>query len=477
MALGGGNRFVQIGNGMRAAMYSDGTGAVRWEQLGPRARWVSTPPGARGPTTPTTFAPPNTLDWLPGVLHVTPSTITVQNMTGVQIAAGIVNAAVGAEQGSWLLSSCQPEVRLTRQVTLTDFCDPRAERPGAPILSLRNPLDAAGMAVAGTPPGRNPQELEEAWAALADLSTGRCEGGLRASLISLPFLVAARAGEYADRAAAEAVRAHVLANYKDRRAEQRLERFGECLRAMVRSHVFPHQHIGAFGGLLTHVVQDRLASVTAVARGVQEGARTDRSGAPRSSVYAPACAFLDVDHDLKLGEGGAKFLYLVFVYGQRLRREGVRAYLALTRFDEVAFEDAVSFLFYRARTENAIRGTEGAEAPEPAPNAAFPLTELAGDPREARCPPSRLKDAEFVGGLYQWAPDLRGRANRNSCMYAAYMRLGAVSSDCPKTVRRSERFGSVDVPVVWLENVRWEPGSWVECSYSAPNAHPPLQWQ
>ncbi|AIL02939.1 capsid triplex subunit 1 [Equid alphaherpesvirus 3] len=465
MERGGGNRFVQIGNGMRTVMRTNGTGVTWWEQLPPRGRGFPPQQDTRGPTTPTAFAPPNTLDWLPGVLQVTPSTITLHNMTGIQITSGIVGAAIGAEQASWQLSSCRPEVRLTRQVTLTDFCDPQAERPGVPILSLRNPLDATGMATASTPPGRNPQELEEAWAALADLATGRCEGGLRASLISLPFLVAARAGEYADRAAAEAVRAHVLANYKDRRAEQRLERFGECLQAMVRSHVFPHQHIGLFGGLLTHVVQDKLASVTAVARGVQEGARTDRTGAPRSSVYVPACAFLDVDHDLKLGEGGAKYLYLVFVYGQRLRREGVRAYLALARFDEVAFEDAVSFLFYRARTENAIRGTEGADAPDPAPNAAFPLVELAGDPHEARCPPSRLKDAEFVGNLYQWTPDLRGRANRNSCLYAAYMRLGAIPSDCPKTVRRGERFGNVDVPVVWLENVRWEPGSWVECSY------------
>ncbi|AFI33157.1 capsid triplex subunit 1 [Equid alphaherpesvirus 8] len=462
----GGNRFVQIGNGMSNIMYTDANGTVRWEQIPPPTGFPQQPRGrGRGHVS---FGLPNTLDWLPGFVQATPNSITISNMGGIQISsAGVITAAINSEQNSWMLSSSNPSLKLTRQVTLTDFCDPTAERPGLMIIRLRNHLDAIGSSPSSTPPGRNPQDLDEAWAALAELSvSGRSDTtGLRPSLLSLTFLVASRSGEYADKAAAEAVRAHVLANYRDRRTEQRLDRFGEYLQAMVRTHVFPHKHMTVVGGLLSHVIQDKLASLTAVAGGVQEGARTNNSAIPRSSVYVPACAFLDMDHELKLGDASAKFVYLIFVYNQRLHREGVRVYVAVSKFNEVAFEDAVSFLFHKARTESAIRGTEGANAPEPHPNAALPLQELASSRCEPRCPPSRLNNREFTNALYQWAPDLRGRPNKTSCMYAAYMRLGAIASDSPRTTRRSERFGSVDMPVVWLENVRWDPQDWVECSY------------
>ncbi|TMY53744.1 hypothetical protein EMH17_29230, partial [Klebsiella pneumoniae] len=272
--------------------------------------------------------------------------------------------------------------RLIRQVTLADFCEPQAERPGLVVLALRHPADLAGAAYAATPPGKNHRDLEEAWLALDEGGRGLGGDGIRASVVSLNFLVAA--AENGD----DALRAHVTTNYRDRRTAARLERFAAVLRAMIRSHVFPHRALHVLGGLLGHVTQDRLASVTCVARGDQEAARTNDMAARRSQVHVPACALMDVDRELRLGgDDGLRFVYLVFVYTQRHRREALRVHVAVSRLPELG--DALSFLLAGTRVDNAIHGTDEADAPAaPAAAAAFPAY-LFNDPRSARCPTGR----------------------------------------------------------------------------------------
>ncbi|AIT55763.1 UL38 [Suid alphaherpesvirus 1] len=343
--------------------------------------------------------------------------------------------------------------RLIRQVTLADFCEPQAERPGLVVLALRHPADLAGAAYAATPPGKNHRDLEEAWLALDEGGRGLGGDGIRASVVSLNFLVAA--AENGD----DALRAHVTTNYRDRRTAARLERFAAVLRAMIRSHVFPHRALHVLGGLLGHVTQDRLASVTCVARGDQEAARTNDMAARRSQVHVPACALMDVDRELRLGgDDGLRFVYLVFVYTQRHRREALRVHVAVSRLPELG--DALSFLLAGTRVDNAIHGTDEADAPAaPAAAAAFPAY-LFNDPRSARCPTGRL-NTPAAEALPVWAPDMRGRATRNSCMYAAYVRLGTVE----RVVRRAERCGSVDLPLAHMERFTWDVGAWEECFF------------
>ncbi|SCL76932.1 capsid triplex subunit 1 [Spheniscid alphaherpesvirus 1] len=409
----------------------------------------------------------NGIEWLLSTFGDPASSVVRLNPgAGVNVVTNAVIRNIGP--GGSLSERERDKATLTRQVTLTDFCRPEAERPGAIILTLRHPLDITNIAISSTPPGRNPRDLEEAWIRLSDVASvavNRAEcGGVRASLITLSFLAAALHEDYPNRDAAEALRAHVIANYGDRRAGARLDGLGECLRIMVRSHMFPHRVFNIYGGLLSWISQDELSSVTAVVRGVQEAARTDQTNAPRSSVSVPACVFLDVDNELGIkNDGGVCYLYLFFLYTQRLNREGVRVCVGKSRLNDTVFRDGLSHLFARLRAENAIRGVEGSNAPRPDANAEFPLLRLFGDRTAPRCSPARLGDRTAVDALYRWTPDLRGRPTQRSCMYAAYMRLGMILTDRPKTTRIHERYGSVELPVVRIEGLTWAPGEWVEC--------------
>ncbi|ASW27068.1 capsid triplex subunit 1 [Beluga whale alphaherpesvirus 1] len=449
---GPGNAFIQIGDGLRMFVGPHGPRAS-----GPGRAGVGPVPGGG----------PGYDEWANGMLHVSAPTVSIQNMTGVQIL-GSGQVSVHTPEGSVTLSmGNQPYLKLTRHVTLTDFCDPQTERPGALILTLRHPNDIVGMAVSATPPGRQPRDVERAWKALTDLSNygADCAGGLRASLVSLTFLVAACSAEYADRAAAESVRAHVVASFGGRDIQGRLDRLYECMRVMVRCHVFPHRACAALGGLLTWIAQDRLASVTAVVRGMQEDARTDQTGAPRSTFHVPVCAFLDLDAELKLEPEGAKFVYLVFVYGQRLNHEGFRVHVAVSSLNPQMIGSALGFLLHRTRSENVLRGTAGAAGPDGGGDASFPLEALARNPASPRCPVYRLRDADATRDLFQWSPDMRGRPTASTCMYAAYARMGWVPSDRPRVSCRSERYRATDVTIVSLEGLTWNVGEWVACYY------------
>ncbi|QBN85159.1 capsid triplex subunit 1-like protein [Phocid alphaherpesvirus 1] len=451
-----GNSFIQIGNGLRSHFTTF------------HRNFINNGDSNGYKQTPYIYEPTksNTLDWLPGALNITQSSITVKNMSGVQITSGIVNDIINSEQRLRSLPSHQPFLRLTRHVTLTDFCNPQAEEPGLPILTLRHPMDITSIASSSTPPGRNYQEVEEAWMSLSDVIVGRGDGsGLRPSLLSINFLISSLANDYTDRVAAESVRAHVINNYGDRQIGLRLDRFGRCLKTMLRCHIFPHEMINVLGGLLSYLAQDRLASVTAVVRGVQESGKTDKTSTPRSTVHVPACAFIDADRKLNIQNDGVKFVYLVFVYNQRFNHEGVCIYIITSKMDNNSFNDIISFIFRRSWTENVLRGTEGSIAPLPDPMAVFPLEELSHNPNSPRCLPSKLNDQQATAALYQWAPDLRGRSNKNSCMFAAYMRIGVIPSDSPKITRKTERFKNVEVPIIWIEGMEWNIDSWVECFY------------
>ncbi|AVT50741.1 capsid triplex subunit 1 [Cervid alphaherpesvirus 2] len=482
MAAPEGSSYVQIGSGLRmrlpaaappfAGVPAAAAQAAQAARAAQTAQSVTAPAAglaaARGPRGGGGGYNP----WAAGMLHVSDAAVTIQNMAGIQVITPR-QVVVDTPAGAALLSAGgQPHIRLTRQVTLTDFCDPRLERPGAPVLTLRHPADLVGMAAAAAPPGRQFRDAEEAWRELGDACGAGAAppGGLRASLVSFSFLAAACAGEYANRPAAEALRAHVLANAGDRRAQLRLDRFYACMQAMIRCHAFPHRALGCLGGLLAWTAQDRLASVTAIVCGAQEAARTDLAERPRSTAHVPACAFLDVDAELRLEPAGAKLVYLVFVYAQRLEHEGFRAHVAVSRLGETAFASGLSYLLHRTRAENVLRGTAGDAAAAGGPDAAggvdeFPLPALAGDPAAYRCPVSRLHDPEATVYLPRWAPSAAGRPTRESCMYAAFMRLGSLPHDAPRITCRSERYLSCDVPVVRMEGLVWGPGEWVECFY------------
>ncbi|QVY10553.1 UL38 capsid protein [Bovine alphaherpesvirus 5] len=415
--------------------------------------------GARG-RAPRGYSP-----WTAGMLHVSDATVTIQNMSGIQIITPrqvVVDTPAGA---AVLSPGGQPHIRLSRQVTLTDFCDPQLERPGAPVLTLTHPADVIGMAAATAPPGRQFRDVEEAWRNLGDASSvgAAPPGGLRASLVAFSFLAGACAAEYGNRAAADALRAHLISNSGDRRMALRLDRFYACLQAMIRCHAFPHRAFGCLGGLLSWTTQDKLASVTAVVCGAQEGARTDQAAHPRSTAHVPACAFLDVDAELRLEPAGVKFVYLVFVYAQRLEHEGFRAHVAVSKLNETTFASGLSYLLHRTRAENVLRGTAGEEAGADGAADEFPLPALANSRAAYRCPVSRLGDCDATVFLPRWAPSAARRPTRESCMYAAFVRLGTLPHDSPRVTCRSERYKSCDVPVVRIEGLVWGAGDWVEC--------------
>lgn len=409
------------------------------------------------------------LEWMLNTLkESTTDTAFLQPAAGPDsVTATIMHALV---QYDPLLDTRRSLTFLARQVSLTDFCVPESERPGMPILILRHPLDIHSMSILSTPPGRNPTVLEEAWLRLsetASVSVQRSgENGVRASLISFSFLVASRAEEYPDRSGAEALRAHIIATYGSRRVSQRLDRFGEALTAMVRCHVHPHMVFNLLGGLLSYISQREIASVTAVSSGIQESYKTDKSSNPRSSVHIPACAFLDLDQELRISGDGVCFLYLVFVYTHRLGREGVRAYFIKSTLNDICIREGLGHVYGRLRTENTIRGMQGAVCAPATDNAIFPLLQLYSNINAPRCPRATLFAPRATDGLFNWVPDIRGYPTIDSCMYAAYRRVGIMTGDSPRAVKRTERYGSIDVPVIWLEGVNWTLGSpWRECYY------------
>nr|AMB66146.1 capsid triplex subunit 1 [Human alphaherpesvirus 2] len=252
----------------------------------------------------------------------------------------------GARRAGGLTVPGAPRYHLTRQVTLTDLCQPNAERAGALLLALRHPTDLPHLARHRAPPGRQTERLAEAWGQLLEasaLGSGRAESGCaRAGLVSFNFLVAACAAAYDARDAAEAVRAHITTNYGGTRAGARLDRFSECLRAMVHTHVFPHEVMRFFGGLVSWVTQDELASVTAVCSGPQEATHTGHPGRPCSAVTIPACAFVDLDAELCLGGPGAAFLYLVFTYRQCRDQELCCVYVVKSQLPPRGLEAALA---------------------------------------------------------------------------------------------------------------------------------------
>uniref|UniRef100_A0AAU0K6S7 Capsid shell protein VP19C n=1 Tax=Anatid alphaherpesvirus 2 TaxID=3080522 RepID=A0AAU0K6S7_9ALPH len=417
------------------------------------------------------------LDLLGTVALPGPSTIRLGKTSTESEAASATGALIGAlapGRGGLLdlgdAAAGGEQTFLARQVTLTDFCYPEAECLGSMILSMRHPLDVNSAAVASTPAGRDPRAVEAAWYELSEMAAVAVnhpdgQGGVRPSLVSLAFLVASRASEYADRSAADAVRTHVISNYGCRRAADRLDRFGACLLAMVRCRVFPHRIFGALGGLVSCVSQREIASVTVVVRGPQEGVKTETTSAPRSAVTVPACAYLDLDKELRIRKDDrcATILYLAFVYSQRNGREGARVHVVRSALNEDSLCEGLGHMYDRLRTANAMHGTEGATVPRPQQGAAFPLLRLFGDRNAPRCPIAHLTSRGATARLHEWTPDLRGRVSPDSCMYAAYCRIGYMDDLSTCVQRRNERFGSVDVPVTQLHGVTWSVGEWREC--------------
>ncbi|CAB06724.1 capsid protein [Human alphaherpesvirus 2] len=374
----------------------------------------------------------------------------------------------GARRAGGLTVPGAPRYHLTRQVTLTDLCQPNAEPAGALLLALRHPTDLPHLARHRAPPGRQTERLAEAWGQLLEasaLGSGRAESGCaRAGLVSFNFLVAACAAAYDARDAAEAVRAHITTNYGGTRAGARLDRFSECLRAMVHTHVFPHEVMRFFGGLVSWVTQDELASVTAVCSGPQEATHTGHPGRPRSAVTIPACAFVDLDAELCLGGPWGAFLYLVFTYRQCRDQELCCVYVVKSQLPPRGLEAALERLFGRLRITNTIHGAEDMTPPPPNRNVDFPLAVPAASSQSPRCSASQVTNPQFVDRLYRWQPDLRGRPTARTCTYAAFAELGVMPDDSPRCLHRTERFGAVGVPVVILEGVVWRAAGWRACA-------------
>ncbi|AFR32479.1 UL38 capsid triplex subunit 1 [Leporid alphaherpesvirus 4] len=361
-----------------------------------------------------------------------------------------------------------PTCRLTRHVTLTDMIQPNADGAGSIVLTMRHFGDYPHLARQRAPPGRNVERVAEALGRLMELSSAgtlRADvGGTRAGLVSLNFLVAACSDAYDARDAAAAARAHVIANYRGPRTAARLDQFAACLRALVHTHVFPHELIGVLGGLTSWVTQDELASVTAVASGAQGAAPSGAQGRPRSSVCVPDCAFIDLDAEFGTPRRGAAFLYLVLAYGQRNGQEMCRVHVVKTHAPRRGIEAFLERLFGRLRVMNTIHGIEDMDAPLRAEDADFPLMQLSRTDNAPRCSASEAMLPRLYGRLHQWRPDLRGRPTANTATYAAYAMIGTMPEDAPRVTQRVERFGSVSVPVALLEGVVWCPGEWTACA-------------
>nr|WGL40854.1 capsid triplex subunit 1 UL38 [Psittacid alphaherpesvirus 6] len=402
--------------------------------------------------------------------------------------AGTLTSTLTAGRGGLLdlgdATAGAQQTFLSRQVTLTDFCQPDSELPGSVLLSIRHPVDINALAIQSTPAGRDCRTVDVAWYELSEVAAvavNRIEnGGVRASLVSLSFLAASRSSEYPDRCAAEALRAHVIGSCGGRRrVNERLDRFGACLTAMVRTRAFPHKLFALFGGLLSWTAQPEIASVTAVVSGPQEGVKTDMTHMPRSSVNVPACVFIDLDDELKLTamDRGFSVIYILFIYCQKLGHEGCRVHVVRSRLPETSFKTALDLLYTRVRVSNTITGLEGATIPRPVPEAVLPLLRLYEDSKRPTATRSRNigggdpkpfgqdrgTDTTNTGdGKYVWRPDARNRPTPDSCMYGAFCRLG-YTDDISTAQRRTERHGSFDVPFVFLSGVSWNVGTWQEC--------------
>ncbi|AAG27193.1 capsid protein [Cercopithecine alphaherpesvirus 9] len=445
--LMGDNRFIQIGNGLNMSYNSH---------------------NFRSSIKPWNLSTDKFTNTANGTLvRITPDCIVINNAHGLQIQQNTSDVfRLPLEQ-----THITPD--LIKQVSLTDLCRPDVDFLGSPVFLIRHCLDIVEDASVCTPAGRRPENVVEALRALSGVCTAPWTvgegGGLRACLISINFLTACRADEYADKQSAEAIRAAVISAYSDRRMEARLTKFSEYLQTMVQCHLFPHRYISFFGSLANYTIQDDLCNVTCIARGFQESMRTQYASNRRITANVPACVFWDVDRDLHLSSEGFKNLYLLFVYTQRYNREGVRMHIALSQLNETSFGNATGFLLGRIRAENVMWGTEGVDFPQQGNTSAFPLIQLTHDPTSPRC-----SIGEFTGDgwqltrqrLYQWTGDFRGLPTQRSCLYAAYTLIGRLSSDNPRYARKMERLGDKAISVVWLEGVKWDAkNSWYECYY------------
>ncbi|AMB17027.1 capsid triplex subunit 1 [Macropodid alphaherpesvirus 1] len=445
------------------------------ENLPPRIAMGGTEPTAylRGPRNPTINRPhgsqtqgthhvsASTL-WL---LGISPSTNTHLSHDQKDTAAEVVRKIL---YGVLPNTSTGANYRLTRQMTLTDFYQPDADKTGAIVLVLRNPGDFAALARMNAPPGRNVGLLGEAWAALLENSSlGGCRlenGCTRASLVSLNFLIAACADFYDKKDAADALRSHIIANYGGQRLGLRLDRFRECLQAMVHTHVFPHELLHALGGTISWVSQDELARVTLVCEGAQDASHTGDLRHPRSAVTVPACAFIDMDQELGYTGAGAAYIYLVFIYRQHRGQEQCRVHVIKSQLTKRAFQYTLEHMFGRFRTTNTLRGIEEIAAANDNRPGAFPFMELFDNPCTPRCSAGQVDLFRCSRRLYQWHPDTRGRPTARTCAYAAFAELGMILDDSPRYSSRVERYGQISVPMVILDGMVWRLGEWQLCA-------------
>lgn len=462
ISLLGNNRFIQIGNGLH--MTYDPGFFGNWSRdltIGPRFGGLNKQP---------IHVPPKRTET--ASIQVTPRSIVINRMNNIQInPTSIGNPQVTIRLP---LNNFKSTTQLIQQVSLTDFFRPDIEHAGSIVLILRHPSDMIGEANTLTQAGRDPDVILEGLRNLFNACTAPWTvgegGGLRAYVTSLSFIAACRAEEYTDKQAADANRTAIVSAYGCSRMETRLIRFSECLRAMVQCHVFPHRFISFFGSLLEYTIQDNLCNITAVAKGPQEAARTDKTSTRRVTANIPACVFWDVDKDLHLSADGLKHVFLVFVYTQRRQREGVRLHLALSQLNEQCFGRGIGFLLGRIRAENAAWGTEGvANTHQPYNTRALPLVQLSNDPTSPRCSIGEITGVNWNLArqrLYQWTGDFRGLPTQLSCMYAAYTLIGTIPSESVRYTRRMERFGGYNVPTIWLEGVVWGgTNTWNECYY------------
>lgn len=136
-APNGSSSYIQIGNHLRMRLPAAAPPFSGVPAAAAAAEASAAEAGVQSVTAPAVGgargrAPRGYNPWAGGMLHVSDATVTIQNMSGIQIVTPR-QIAVDTPAGTAVLSpGGQPHIRLSRQVTLTDFATRSSSAPARP---------------------------------------------------------------------------------------------------------------------------------------------------------------------------------------------------------------------------------------------------------------------------------------------------------------------------------------------------------
>ncbi|AEB97330.1 capsid triplex subunit 1 [Gallid alphaherpesvirus 1] len=397
------------------------------------------------------------------------------------------NATLGKEDTRAIASKILLDVESTRtndvisltQITVIDLCQPGVEESGSLMLFLKGVKDL--LKILGSRPAREQivRDLETAFINL-NRACGLSVTGESAvksfelSAVSLSFVAAAGAAHYRNNCGVEALRAFVIANYKDSAITEKLANFDALLLATIEARAYPHFLLSLGGGLIKATESETVTCMRLLVRGTHEAAAAgDLSEKKCAVLHFPACLLLDLDEGFcpprtKINaEGGVYFLHLLFLYSTDMGHPSYELYVAKTSLPESCMRDILNERFTRRRINNTIASLTHMQAQE---RQAFPPFNIAEAAVAARMDLGRERSRhplDPVQGRDQRLRDMQitstGIPDHSALVFAAYCMLGTAGSIGGEPSFSTIQKNGTSLKYVHIRDFNFRGGPWNVC--------------